>query len=322
MKLLSSLVAIVLAVAVVEASNVHEERSHSARHAHIARRGSSSSKRCKVKSSSSFPHTTSTTNNPPTSTYVAPTTSVAAAPASTPVANYVDDSKSSVKGAIAGLISVKSKCGDIGATKDITAVSGPNGNIDWLNCGLNDGGWRPPFVHISDLIAADLSTAIKDKSSPFKACSEYIGLFEKYGGEFNVPPIMLASFAMQESSCNPATVGGAGEQGLMQITKDKCGSAPGGNCKDPDYNIRTGAQFFSDTLNSNGGDVLKTIGQYNGWSPQLTFGQATAAASTSCCRCQNNLDYLHQFVNGWLQNVDAYTMRPRLGKYFNLDQCD
>lgn len=48
-----------------------------------------------------------------------------------------------------------------------------------------------------------------------------------------VPPIMLASFAMQESSCNPATVGGAGEQGLMQITKDKCGSAPGGNCKDP-----------------------------------------------------------------------------------------
>lgn len=37
---------------------------------------------------------------------------------------------------------------------------------------------------------------------------------------------------MQESSCNPGTVGGAGEQGLMQITKDKCGGAPGGNCKD------------------------------------------------------------------------------------------
>lgn len=124
MKLLSGLVAIALAVAVVEASNVHEERSHSARHAHIARRGSSSSKRCKVKSSSSFPHTTSTTNNPPTptSTYVAPTTSVAAAPASAPVANYVDDNKNSVKGAIAGLISVKSKCGDIGATSESKEV--------------------------------------------------------------------------------------------------------------------------------------------------------------------------------------------------------
>lgn len=48
-----------------------------------------------------------------------------------------------------------------------------------------------------------------------------------------VPPIMIASFALQESSCNPNTVGGAGEQGLMQLTKDKCGDAPGGNCKDP-----------------------------------------------------------------------------------------
>ena len=43
---------------------------------------------------------------------------------------------------------------------------------------------------------------------------------------------MLASFAMQESSCNPSAVGGAGEQGLMQITKDKCKGAPNGNCKD------------------------------------------------------------------------------------------
>lgn len=44
---------------------------------------------------------------------------------------------------------------------------------------------------------------------------------------------MLASFAMQESSCVPSAVGGAGEQGLMQITVDKCGGAPDGNCQDP-----------------------------------------------------------------------------------------
>ena len=30
---------------------------------------------------------------------------------------------------------------------------------------------------------------------------------------------------------------------------------------------------------------------------------------------------LHQFFNGWCQNIDAYTHNPRLGKYFNLDQC-
>jgi membrane-bound lytic murein transglycosylase MltF len=43
---------------------------------------------------------------------------------------------------------------------------------------------------------------------------------------------MLAAFAMQESSCNPSAVGGAGEQGLMQITREKCKGAPNGNCKD------------------------------------------------------------------------------------------
>jgi membrane-bound lytic murein transglycosylase MltF len=47
-----------------------------------------------------------------------------------------------------------------------------------------------------------------------------------------VPAILLASFAMQESSCNPNTVGGAGEQGLMQLTSDKCVGTPNGNCQD------------------------------------------------------------------------------------------
>jgi membrane-bound lytic murein transglycosylase MltF len=42
---------------------------------------------------------------------------------------------------------------------------------------------------------------------------------------------MLASFAMQESNCNPTIVGGAGEQGLMQITREKCKGAPNGDCK-------------------------------------------------------------------------------------------
>lgn len=47
-----------------------------------------------------------------------------------------------------------------------------------------------------------------------------------------VLPIMMVSFALQESSCNPETVGGAGEQGLLQLTKDKCIDAPNGNCRD------------------------------------------------------------------------------------------
>jgi hypothetical protein len=43
-----------------------------------------------------------------------------------------------------------------------------------------------------------------------------------------VPPILLASFAMQESTCNPSATGGNGEAGLMQIAQPNCGGAPGG----------------------------------------------------------------------------------------------
>ena len=39
---------------------------------------------------------------------------------------------------------------------------------------------------------------------------------------YAVPAIMLASIAMEESTCNADNVGGAGEQGIMQITADKC----------------------------------------------------------------------------------------------------
>ena len=44
--------------------------------------------------------------------------------------------------------------------------------------------------------------------------------------------MLVASIAMQESTCNPKVQGGGGEQGMMQITKDKCKGAPGGDCKD------------------------------------------------------------------------------------------
>lgn len=93
---------------------------------------------------------------------------------------------------------------------------------------------------------------------------------------------MIASIMMQESSCNKDTVGGGGEQGLMQITKDKCGGAPGGNCKDPvsasvsclvildtyttrfgqTYNINTGAAYLASQIKASGDNVLLAVGSY------------------------------------------------------------
>lgn len=38
-----------------------------------------------------------------------------------------------------------------------------------------------------------------------------------------------------------------------------------------DFNIRTGTKFFADILASNDGDVLLSLGRYNGWFPGLTY---------------------------------------------------
>ena len=37
-----------------------------------------------------------------------------------------------------------------------------------------------------------------------------------------------------------------------------------------DFNIRTAARYFAGVLGQNGGNVLQSIGTYNGWTPGLT----------------------------------------------------
>ena len=45
----------------------------------------------------------------------------------------------------------------------------------------------------------------------YKSCSpEIIDTFNQVGKEIGVPPAFLAAFAMQESTCNPNAVAGAG----------------------------------------------------------------------------------------------------------------
>lgn len=36
--------------------------------------------------------------------------------------------------------------------------------------------------------------------------------------------------------------------------------------------------------------MTATIGTYNGWFEGMTFAEATAAANSNCCHCQQNLD--------------------------------
>jgi hypothetical protein len=64
-------------------------------------------------------------------------------------------------------------------------VSGPNGNIHWLTCGIDGKGWTPPTITVSDVKTVALSDAVKNPNSPFHACSAFIDLFNQYGDENN-----------------------------------------------------------------------------------------------------------------------------------------
>lgn len=75
-----------------------------------------------------------------------------------------------------GTLSVNDgKCGWCNADGDH-----PNGSQDWLNCGLNSGGWSPPHVNIDQLIVKDLNP-----NGVFAPCAQYFDLFRQYGGEFH-----------------------------------------------------------------------------------------------------------------------------------------
>ncbi|PPQ62951.1 hypothetical protein CVT24_006191 [Panaeolus cyanescens] len=331
MRFLTSSFALLLSLVVVNASAIHDVSGLASRHHHISVRVTSLEVRQQPKVCpnriNKHPAALKKKANKSTTNNLAParnaTNTTPSAPKSTPKPSS-NNNNNGGSSQSSGVIRVKGGgCGDPRASRTPSQFSGPNGHIDWLTCGFESGGgWQPPHVTMKDIVTVPLWKALQDPNSPFKNCEKFIHIFEKYGNQLGIAPIMLASFAMQESYCQPGTVGQGGEQGLMQITQEKCAGAPEGNCRDPDFNIGTAARYFANTLAEVGGNVLLAAGRYNGWSRGLTKERAFAARYTSCCRCQNNGDYPHQFFNGWLQNINAYNVRPRMGKYFNLDVCD
>jgi len=195
------------------------------------------------------------------------------------------------------MINFQSSDCPVNAVGSSTNEGGPNGAESFMNCGLNQGGWRPQPVKLSDLVyVKDLRSAMNQPGSPFGACANLADAFEQVGSETGVPAILLASLAMQESSCNPYVTGGAGEIGLMQITPDKCR----GDCYDPWNNLRIGAQYFKTVLDSHGGNVFQAAGEYNGWFPGMNPGDVLGRP----CAQQQNFDYLHHMFNYWMQNKD------------------
>ncbi|BGP22793.1 hypothetical protein Rt10032_c08g3654 [Rhodotorula toruloides] len=209
-------------------------------------------------------------------------------------------------------------CGPSGATEE-----NPNGSESFLNCGISksspDSGWTPPQgVTLDRITTVSIEHALVT-NPVWEPCKPFIPLFEKIGKETGLPPTLLAAFALQESTCNPNVLGdNGGAFGLMQITKDKCGGRDNHGCAEPEYNVRTAANYFKKQLEGQGGEFLVALGAYNGWYKSMSFNSATAKADTTACVQQQNLDYLTQMLNGWLMGRTGY----ELGSYKNLAVCD
>jgi hypothetical protein len=73
----------------------------------------------------------------------------------------------------------------------------PNGSQDWLNCGVNSGGWTPPHVTVDQLITKEL-----DANGVFAPCAQYFDLFKQYGGEFNSKPENLPKILLPSTIAN------------------------------------------------------------------------------------------------------------------------
>ena len=92
-------------------------------------------------------------------------------------------------------------------------------------------GQSPPSLRLSQLKTVSLTDALKDPRSPFHACKPYLPLFNAAAKRHNLPPILLASLAMQESSCNPDARGdNGGAHGLMQLVRVSLSSIPSAFC--------------------------------------------------------------------------------------------
>ncbi|KAG8828097.1 hypothetical protein FRC17_007624 [Serendipita sp. 399] len=203
-----------------------------------------------------------------------------------------------------------SPCGDPGATPDPSATGGPNGSENWLDCGVDGAGWVPPPLTLANIIYKDLAEVLQKDGNPFAACADYLPIFEELSDETGVPTILLASIALQESGCNPSVTGGAGEIGMMQITREKCPET--GDCYDAKTNISIGARYFKLMIDQKNGNVAAAMGAYNGWVEGLTIASANNYA---ICAQHNNLDYLHFVFNAYLQGITPESLQ--MGIYHN-----
>lgn len=206
-----------------------------------------------------------------------------------------------------------SPCDPPNATVNPTETSGPNGSTEWLTCGIRGSGWVPPRIDMDNLIYKSLRDILDSGNNDvFEGCRAFVDFFENAARDTNLPSSLLAAIAMQESSCQPGAIGGAGELGLMQVTGEKC--PQDGDCLDPQTNIYIGARYLRSRIDANGGNMLQAMGEYNGWFPNMREEDA----NNHPCPQRNNLDYLSNVFNAYIQGINPTSVQ--MGFYYNMCQ--
>ncbi|KAG7085241.1 transglycosylase SLT domain protein [Colletotrichum scovillei] len=134
--------------------------------------------------------------------------------------------------------------------------------------------------------------------------------------------------AIQESTCN-ADEGGP-TPGLMQCDSGNCQNGKS-SCQYPlQDQVDCGAWVLRSGLDRANGNAVRALGAYNGWftaADQWGYNGGKGLTLSYPCSDEGksngvpqNLDYLHQTLNGWFQGLDIYGKDSHLGGKYNCQQ--
>lgn len=205
---------------------------------------------------------------------------------------------------------------------------GPNGSEEWLNSGLRGDGWEPPFLDINNLTHISLEDYYSGVGS---ACAQYDSAFQASGAKYDIDPAVLAFIAMQESSCNNDA--GGPTPGLMQCHPGNCQNGQDSCWYPVEDNVDCGAYFLRSALDGADGNAVRALGRYNGWFTAADGnGMNGGRGITVDYPCSDegkgngypqNLDYIHETLNGWFQGYDIYGDDAGLGGSYDCQgNCD
>lgn len=96
--------------------------------------------------------------------------------------------------------------------------------------------------------------------------SEYVN---KYAGQYNVDPLLIAAIIKQESGFNPNLKSKAGAMGLMQLMPSTAKQYGVKNAYDPEQNIKAGIQHFVKSLEKFNGNIELALKEYNAGSGNM-----------------------------------------------------